>query len=378
MSIAAQGTSPSIPIASPKAQYLAHKDEIDEAVARVLDSGWYVLGEEVTSFEEEFAQYVGARHAVAVGNGTDAIGLALVAYGIGPGDEVVTVPHTAVATVAAIERSGASPVLVDIEPAYFAMDPSRLVAALSPRTKAVIPVHLYGHPADMLSILELTQKRGIQVIEDCAQAHGARIGNNRVGTFGDAGCFSFYPTKNLGAFGDGGMVVTQDGELAARLRELREYGWKQRYISDMPGFNSRMDELQAAVLRVKLRHLDEGNARRRDIASRYNEHLQEADIELPSSCHDCYHVYHLYVIRCRERDELQAGLRTRKIGTGIHYPVPVHLQPAYAGRLKAVGELKESERAARHVLSLPMYAELTDSDVENVTQASAECAGGPR
>ena len=365
-----------IPQTNPKAGYLARKEKIDEAVARVLDSGWYILGSEVKGFEHEFAAYVGASHAVGVASGTDALCLALRACGVGAGDSVLTVSHTAVATVAAICLCGAEPVFVDIDPATFTMDPERLREAIlrfhGGGLKAVVPVHLYGLPADIPAIREIADRHGIRVIEDCAQSHGASLGGKKTGTFGDIAAFSFYPTKNLGALGDGGIVVTDDAELADRVRLLREYGWRERYISAIPGTNSRLDELQAAVLRVKLPHLDEDNESRRRLAGLYDALLGGAELTLPRGRPGADHVYHQYVIRLRERDKLKAHLREKGIGTLIHYPVPVHLQPAYAVTTGSKPLLSRTEEIAGEILSLPMYPELGE---ENVRRVCAEIAG---
>jgi dTDP-4-amino-4,6-dideoxygalactose transaminase len=282
-----------IPCIDPLAQYLVRKAAIDQAIGEVLARGRYILGEQVQAFERELAAFCEARFGVGVGTGTDALHLALRALGVGPGDEVVTVSHTAVATVAAVEMAGATPVLVDIEPATFTLDPARLEAAITPRTRAVIAVHLYGQPADLDAIGAIARARGLKLIEDCAQAHGARWAGRRVGSFGDAACFSFYPTKNLGALGDGGMVVTSDEGLATRLRQLREYGWVERYVSRTAGWNSRLDELQAAVLRVKLKDLDADNARRGAIAARYAEGLTDLGLTLPATRAGSEHAFHL-------------------------------------------------------------------------------------
>ena len=354
--------------ANPRAQYLSHKEEIDTAISKVLDKGWYILGDEVRAFESEFAAYIGVRFGIGVGSGTEALHIALRACGIGPGDEVITVSHTAVATVAAIELCGAVPVLVDIEPDYFTMDPDRLEAAIGPRTTAVIPVHLYGQPVHLAPILDIAHRRGIRVIEDCAQAHGAMYRGRRVGSWGDMACFSFYPTKNLGALGDGGMVVTSDPALAERARLLREYGWVERYVSHLQGWNSRLDELQAAVLRVKLLYLDANNAARVRLAALYDEGLAGTGLVLPARRQDATHVYHLYVVRSSRRDQLQAFLKAKGVGTLVHYPVPIHLQPAYTGRLRSNDTLPESERAAREVLSLPIYPELSETEVQRVVE----------
>ena len=354
---------------NPRAQYLAHKTEIDAALLGVLERGWYILGEEVRRFEAEFAAYLGVKFAVGVGSGTEALNVALAACGIGPGDEVITVAHTAVATVAAIELCGATPVLVDIEPEYYTLDPRHLERAITPRTKAVLPVHLYGLPADLDPVLAVARQHDLRVIEDCAQSHGASYHGRRVGAFGALACFSFYPTKNLGALGDGGMVVTNDSALAERARLLREYGWAERYVSHLKGWNSRLDELQAAALRVKLRYLDADNAARSRLAACYDEKLADTGLALPRRRADASHAYHLYVVRSPRRDELQAFLKARGVGALVHYPVPVHLQPAYRGRLPGGDHLPETERAAREVLSLPMYPELTEAEQQVVVEA---------
>lgn len=357
---------------NPRAQYMAHKAEIDAAVLGVMEKGWFVLGDEVLAFESELAAYLGVAHGVGVGSGTEALHLALAACGIGAGDEVITVAHTAVATVAAIELSGATPVLVDIEPDYYTLDPSKLEAAIGPRTRAVVPVHLYGQAADLSPIMEIARRRDLTVIEDCAQSHGAMYQERRAGAWGDMACFSFYPTKNLGAFGDGGMVVTNDPELADRARLLREYGWAERNVSSVAGWNSRLDELQAAILRVKLRYLDADNAARQQWAFFYDQALAESQLVLPKFLPGAPHVYHLYVVRCGDRDRLHDFLHARGIGTLIHYPVPVHLQPAYRCRLRGSDQLPETERAAGEVLSLPMYPELTRAEAAHVVATVRE------
>lgn len=355
--------------ADPHAQYEAHKREIDAAIAAVCASGRYILGDETKAFEAEFAAYNGVAHAMGVANGTEAIVLALRACGVGPGDEVITVSHTAVATVAAIELVGASAVLVDIRPDTFTMDVNQVESVLGPRTKAIIPVHLYGHPADLDPILRLSRARGLRVIEDCAQAHGARYRESRIGSLGDMACFSFYPTKNLGALGDGGAVVTNDAGLAEKTRLLREYGWAERYISRIAGANSRLDELQSAILRIKLRHLDDSNAARRRIAERYGQLLKGCDLTLPQAGTGIEHVFHLYVVRSARRDQLQQHLKGAGIGALVHYPMPVHQQPAYKGRVKLAGGLPETDRASAEVLSLPMYPELSVAAQDEVVQA---------
>ncbi|HQE99079.1 MAG TPA: DegT/DnrJ/EryC1/StrS family aminotransferase [Anaerolineae bacterium] len=350
-------------------QYAALKTEVDAAIAGVLARGTFILGPEVVAFEREFAAYCGVAHAVGVGSGTEALHLALRACHIGPGDEVITVAHTAVATVAAIELSGARPIFVDLDPQRGTLDPSRLEAAITPRTRAVIPVHLYGCPAELTPILDIARRHRLRVIEDCAQAHGAGYEGRHVGSWGDLGAFSFYPTKNLGAYGDGGAVVTNDPELAERVRLLREYGWAERYVSHIKGLNSRLDELQAAILRVKLRHLEAWNARRRALAQHYGALLRDSGLQLPLDPPDGRHVYHLYVVRTPQREALRAFLREQGIGTLIHYPVPIHLQPAYADLGYGPRTLPETELAAAQVLSLPLYPELREDEVSAVCAA---------
>lgn len=351
----------------------ALNEEITQAVQRVLARGWYVLGPEVDAFEKEFAAYHGVNHAVTVANGTDAIELALRAAGIGPGDEVITVAHTAVPTVCAIERAGAKPVLVDIDPHTFTMDPISAAAAVTSRTAAIVPVHLYGHPADMPAILELAKAKNLLVIEDCAQAHGARLNGQLVGTFGDFAAFSFYPTKNLGACGDGGAILTNDQGRADRLKRIRTYGQTTRYQHAERGVNSRLDEIQAAILRVKLPVLNEQNGQRRELARRYASGLRS--VAIPSENSTSYpieHVYHLYVIRDPRRDALRSRLEAAGIGTQIHYPVPVHLQPAYSDLTQGPGSLPVTERICREILSLPLYPGLSIDAVDQVACAVNE------
>lgn len=351
---------------NPAAQYRAHKKEIDAAVARVLTKGWYILGDEVKAFEKEFAEYIGVSCGIGVGSGTDAIHLALRACGVGSGDEVVTVSHTAVATVAAIEMAGGMPVLVDIEKDFYTLDPAMLENVISSKIKAIIPVHIYGHPVDLDPLMEIARRYNLAVIEDCAQAHGAMYKGKRVGSFGDMACFSFYPTKNLGAIGDGGMVVTNNPQLAHKTRLLREYGWAERYVSHIRGVNTRLDEIQAAVLRVKLRYIDGDNIKRIKLAKVYDEGLAETGLILPKQRHDSTHVYHLYVVRTGKRDELLRFLKGSGIGVLIHYPAPIHLQPAYINRLRGCNKLNETESAAREILSLPMYPELAGEEMARV------------
>jgi dTDP-4-amino-4,6-dideoxygalactose transaminase len=354
--------------ARPSAQYQAMRDEIDAAIRRVLDGHVYIMGKEVERFESAFAAYTGAAHAVGVANGTDALHLALRALEIGAGHEVIVPAHTAVPTAAAIEMSGAAPKFVDITADRYTLDPARVEAVISPRTRAIMPVHLYGHPADLGPLLDIAKRRGLKLIEDAAQAHGARWRGRQVGTIGDIGCFSLYPTKNLGAIGDAGIVTTNDADLAQRLRLLRQYGWRDRQVSELPGFNSRLDELQAAILTVKLAHLDATNARRRVIAARYLAAFADLPLVLPDARPECEAVYHLFVVRTPMRDRLKAHLQEHGVIAGIHYAVPCHLHPAYRGRFGDV-RLPVTEAVVDEILSLPMYPELTDDQIARVIAA---------
>jgi dTDP-4-amino-4,6-dideoxygalactose transaminase len=360
-----------IPQTDPRAGYFEQRAAIDAAIARVLDGGVYILGKEVEAFEAAFADFVGVSNGIGVASGTDAIEIALRACGIGSGDLVFSVSHTAVATIAAIERAGATPVLVDVEPGTYTMAPRELLRVLRAppigRPAAVLPVHIYGQPADLPSLAEIAREFGLRLIEDCAQSHGALHRGKPAGSFGDIGCFSFYPTKNLGALGDGGMVVTNDPALAAALREIREYGWRERYVSASAGINSRLDPIQAAVLGVKLGSLMAGNARREAVAERYDAGLAGLPLAVPTRRSQATHAFHQYVIRLAERDRLREALRAAGIGSGIHYPVPVHQQPAYKGRLAhGPSGLGVTERAAPQILSLPIYPQLSDEAVDRV------------
>jgi dTDP-4-amino-4,6-dideoxygalactose transaminase len=359
--------SSAIPWASPLAQYRARQAPIQSAINRVLDSGTYILGAEVEAFENAFADYCGGGHGVGVASGTDALILALKALGIGQGDEVITVSHTAVATIAAILAVGATPVLVDIDEIYLTLDPAALNRAVTPHSKAVIAVHLYGQAIDLDPILSFARERKLALIEDCAQACGGRYRGRRLGSIGDIGCFSFYPTKNLGAIGDGGIVLTRELRIAERVRRLRQYGWDDGRQTREPGLNSRLDPLQAAILRAKLPHLNEDNARRGAIARRYERGLHGLPIKTPKERAEAQHAHHLYVIGCRRRDALMAHLAEHQVGSAIHYPIPVHRQPGYAERvvLPAKG-LPKTERVCQQILSLPIYPELSDADVERV------------
>lgn len=369
--------------ADPKAGYLAHQAEIDSAIAAALASGRYILGHEVSAFENEWAEYLGIAHAVGTGNGTDALELALRACGIGGGDIVITTSNTAVATVAAIELTGASVLLVEVDAATLTLSPERLREALRQasdrRIKAVIPVHLYGCPADMRQITAIAKEHGLLVIEDCAQAHGAAIDGRKVGTFGDAAAFSFYPTKNLGALGDAGAVVTADERLAEKMRSLRVYGWRERYISDFAGMNTRLDDLQAAILRVKRRHLASDNTRRAEIARQYDESLGDLPMTLPFTRKVEQHAFHQYVVCLADRDSLRAHLRTAQIETAILYPVPIHNQPAYRDRIALASPLPVTEAAARELLCLPIHPWLSDADVARTCAAIIDWFNrGPR
>ena len=350
-------------------QYSALKVELDDAIQRVLSSGSLILGPECTAFEQELASYTGSGHAVGVGSGTDALNLALRALGVGAGDEVVTVANAGVPPVAAICATQAKPVFVDVEESTLLLSPAKILPALSERTRCILVVHLYGQPVDLDPVLEIAREHDLAVVEDCAQAHGAAYQRRHVGTFGDVGCFSFYPTKNLGAYGDGGACVTSSPELAERIRALRNYGWNADRSSVIEGFNSRLDEIQAAILRVKLRRLSESVAQRRRIAGEYRRRIAGSKHGLLGSTPQASHAYHLFVIRASNRPHLVEVLRERGIGFGIHYPVPVHLMPAYEPLGCQPGDLPVSEAAAEAIVSLPMFPELEDSEIANVADA---------
>ena len=364
-----------IPPINLKAQHAALQNEIESALIRVARSGVYLLGEETHAFEQEFARFCQTRHAIGINSGTSALHLALRACEIGPGDEVISVSHTAVATVAAIEMSGARPVLVDIEPAQMTLDPSSLEKALSPRTRAIVPVHLYGCPANLDLILSFARANNLYVIEDCAQAHGATWHQKPVGGWGDIGAFSFYPTKNLGAYGDAGAITTDDPTLAQKVRALQQYGWKERYISASKGFNARIDEIQAAILRVKLAHLRHWNDQRRKIAALYNQRLKNSSLILPIEPPQAKHVYHQYVIRSQKRDLLRTFLQENGITSLVHYPLSVHQQPAYKNLGYLPGSLPHSETAARQVLSLPIFPTISAEAIEKICQVIFQFEG---
>ena len=358
-----------VPYLDLRAQYRTIKSEIDAAVARVLESCQFVLGPEVAGFEQEFAAYCGTSDCIALNSGTSALHLALLAAGIGPGDEVITVPFTFVASVAAIVYAGARPVLIDIDRRSFTMDPGAIEAAINPRTKAIMPVHLYGQAADMDPILALAKRHSLVVIEDAAQAHGAKYKGHPVGSLGDMACFSFYPAKNLGAYGEGGAVTTNNPDYAQKIRMLRDWGQERKYHHVLRGFNYRMEGFQGAILRVKLRHLERWTEARRAIAQTYHALLAGSGLELPIERPGNRHVYHVYTVRTTDREGLRAGLETQGIQTAIHYAIPAHLQPAYTDLGYGKGSLPESELAANQVLSLPIYPELSEPSVRDVAAA---------
>lgn len=358
-----------VPFVDLRAQYRSLASEVEQAISAVLERGDYILGQEVTLFEEEFAAYCEAEYAVGVDSGTSALDLALRAFDIGPGDEVITVANTFIATAFAISYTGARPVLVDVDPETYMIDVSLVERAITDRTRAIIPVHLYGHPADMDPIMEIAGKYGLVVIEDACQAHGAKYKGKRVGSFAHAAAFSFYPAKNLGAYGDGGVVVTNDKRMAESLYMLRNYGQREKYHHMVQGFNHRLDTLQAAVLRVKLKHLDAWTAARRQHARLYGELLAHSPVVSPVEADYAEAVYHLYVIRVEDRDGLRAYLQERGVATGIHYPLPIHLQPGYRDLGYNKGDFPVTEGYAEQILSLPMYAELTPASIEYVAEA---------
>jgi dTDP-4-amino-4,6-dideoxygalactose transaminase len=358
-----------VPYLDLKAQYQSIKPEIDAAIAAVLESSQFILGAEVASFEREFAAYCGAAECIALNSGTSALHLALLAAGVGPGDEVITVPFTFVASVAAVIYTGARPVLVDIDPRSFNMDPAAIEAAITPRAKAILPVHLYGQIADMDPIMELARRHGLVVIEDAAQAHGAKYKGRSAGSIGDIGCFSFYPAKNLGAYGEGGAVTTSNPEYGSTIRMLRDWGTDRKYHHLLRGYNYRMEGFQGAILRVKLRHLERWTEARRALASQYNHLLADSGVDRPMEMPWARHVYHLYTLRADDRDGLQAALQAEGIQTAVHYAVPAHLQPAYADLGYQRGAFPQAESAAEQVLSLPIYPELSEQALPKVADA---------
>lgn len=357
-----------VPFVDLKAQYRSIQGEIDAAIREVVESAAFVLGPAVEHFEREFADYLGVEEVVGVSNGTVALQLTMLALGIGPGHDVIVPAHTFIATAEAVSHVGARPVFVDVHRDTANLDASLLPRAVTPNTRAIIPVHLYGQPADLEPILRFAAERGLAVIEDACQAHGAHYRGRRVGSFGRAGCFSFYPGKNLGAYGEGGAIATNDHELATRLRRLRDHGQTERYHHAEVGYNARLEGIQGAVLGVKLRYLDRWNLKRRAHAEIYREDLARSSVTLPAEAESCESVYHLFVVRSERRDELRRHLASREIQTGLHYPIPVHLQDAYAALGHREGDFPEAEAWARECLSLPMYAELTKAHLNEVIQ----------
>ncbi len=356
-----------VPFLDLRQQYRSIKDEVTAGVQQVMDSCRFVLGENVNSFEKEFASFCGTEYAVGVANGTDALGLASLACGIGKGDEVITVPNTFIATTEAISQTGAKIVFVDVDSQTYNIDISQIEEKINERTRAILPVHLFGQSAHINPIMKMAREHNLKVIEDACQAHGAEYKGRKVGSIGNAGCFSFYPSKNLAAFGDGGMVVSNGNEIAQKIKMLRDHGQIKKYEHLVEGYNSRLDEIQAAILRVKLKKLDEWNELRRKNASIYNELLEDVDeVVIPLEADDAKHVYHLYVIRTHKRGELQEWLKSRGIGTGLHYPVPLHLQKAHAYLGYEEGDFPVAEECAKQILSLPMFPELTREEIEKV------------
>ncbi|MEO7725582.1 MAG: DegT/DnrJ/EryC1/StrS family aminotransferase [Chthoniobacterales bacterium] len=363
-------TSTKVPFLDLKAHHAPYREEFDEAIAEVIDSGAFAGGPVVTQFEQEYAAFCATRSAIGLGSGTEALWLALLACGVGPGDQVITVASTFMATAEAITYAGATPVFIDVSESTYTMDPAQLEQALTPKTKAIIPVHLFGQAADMDPIMAFAREHGLFVIEDAAQAHGTLYKGQKAGSLGDVGCFSFYPGKNLGAFGEAGAVVTNDPTLDEKMRILRDHGQVRKYEHTMVGWNCRMDGIQAAVLRIKLTHLEEHNRARRRHAASYNRELAGlGEIVCPQEAAYGEHVYHIYAVRVRERDKIMRSLEAKGIGCGIHYPTPVHLQKAYQHLGHAPGSLPVSERTSAEFLSLPMYPELTEDQLRVVTDA---------
>lgn len=355
-----------------KREYAAINKEVMPATRKVLKSGWYILGDEGNKFELEFSRYVGAKFGVGVNSGSDALYLAVKALGISQGDEVITVAHTMISSVDAISRNGAKPVFADIDPSTYVMEPAKVEAKISKKTKAILPVHLYGHPVDMDPLIEIAKKHNLLLIEDACQAHGSKYKGKIVGNIGDVGCFSFYPTKNLGAYGDAGMITTNSEELAIKLKKMRNYGQSKRYYHDFVGVNSRLDEMQAAILGTKLFHLDEWNERRRNLAQLYNNLLNNSNLITPVEREFAKHVYHLYVVRAKRRNELQQYLLNKGIQTLIHYPIPVHLQEAY----KTNDKLPVTEKICNEIVSLPIHPWLRENEVKKISASLKQFCEG--
>jgi len=358
-----------IPMVDLKRQYHALKNEIDAAVSDVLESTHFILGPNVGKLEEEIAGYHGLPYAIGVANGTDALLLALRACGIKAGDEVITTPFTFIATAEVIALIGAVPVFADICPDTFNIDCSRIEEKITSKTKAIIPVHLFGHPAEMDTIMKIARRHNLKVIEDCAQAFGALYKGKKAGTFGDAGCFSFFPSKNLAGYGDGGMVITKDEQIARQVKMLRNHGSEKRYYHDMVGYNSRLDEIQAAIIRVKLKRIDEHNEARRRNAAAYCAAIKNKEVTLPVEQADCSHVYHQFTIRAKKRDELAAALARKNISSAVYYPVPLHRQKAFLDLYRLKGNFPQAEKSAAEVLSLPMFPELKQDEIKIIADA---------
>ena len=357
-----------VPFVDLKVQYKSIAEEVNPAITKIMENADFILGRDVELFEEEFANYCEAKYAVGVDSGISALELTLRAYGIGNGDEVITAPNSFIATASCISFTGATPVFVDIDPITYNIDTNRIETAVTDKTKAIMPVHLYGQPADMDTIMTIAKKHNLLVIEDACQAHGARYKGRRVGAIGDAGCFSFYPAKNLGAYGDGGMLVTNDGHVAEKIKMLRNYGQKEKYNHIFLAYNRRLDTIQAAILRIKLRRLDKGNEKRRENAKIYNSLLRNSNVITPAVADYAKHVYHLYVIRTKRRNELGKLLNKKEISTGLHYPIPIHLQPAYSYLGYKKGDFPITEEVAEEILSLPMYPELAKNQIQYICE----------
>ncbi|MCX6343485.1 MAG: DegT/DnrJ/EryC1/StrS family aminotransferase [Armatimonadetes bacterium] len=365
-----------VPFGDLKLDYSHNKAQVDAAIAEVLASGWFILGGKLEEFEQAFARYCGAEFAVGVGSGTEALHLALLSCGVEPGDEVITVANTCVPTLSAITFAGAYPVLVDIDPKSYTMDPTKIEERISPKTKCIMPVNIYGQCADMEPICEIARRHSLKVVEDCAQAHGAKYGGRHAGAIGHSGCYSFYPSKNLGAYGDAGMVVTSDPDMAEYIRKARNYGQEKRYYHSIKGFNSRLDEMQAAILLAKLPGLDANNNRRREIAARYNFALASVNgITCPMEMAGRHHVYHLYVLQVKGRDSFQEFLKSRNVGTMIHYPVPIHRQQSYSECANQAVYLPVTDELSGQIVSLPVFPEMTDDQVEHVIESVRMWAG---
>jgi dTDP-4-amino-4,6-dideoxygalactose transaminase len=361
-----------LPFFDLKTEYKDIEHELNQAVSKVMDSGWFILGNEMRAFEREFADYLGAKHAIAVNSGSDALLLAIKALGIGEGDEVITVSHTFISTADAIVRNGAIPIFADIDPQTFCINPAEIEKLITKKTKAILPVHLYGHPANMEMVCKIASENNLFVIEDASQAHGAEFKSQKVGAIGHAGCFSFYPAKNLGAYGDGGAVVTNDDALAEKLSMLRNYGQPEKYQHDFIGVNSRLDEIQAAILRVKLKYLDKNNQCRIEIASRYSSQLSPLRLRLPSNDDSVKHVYHQYVIQCENRNRLKDRLAESGIETQIHYPIPIHRQKAYQSYCGGV-KLPVTEQICGRILSLPIFPQMPDQHIDTIIEGVKRC-----